>query len=313
MDVLVGLVVLALALYGAAVLLGKLGSSGREAAPVVKPRNEVQRSRAAAKPDAVPSKREAGLPPHRDLIRLSSDGRVAVVGESHYQPAIAAAAQGRNCQEWQDAVETTAILVPEPTNPYDRNAVRITLSGRTVGYLSREEAVQYQPQLLDLLQAGRLGSCPAYVCGGGDRYYGVFLHLGRPGCLVPVNSADGLELLAAERQVTVTGEEGHQDVLAGLAAQARGAERLPVFASLHRCTVGKGKYAGQDGIEVRIDGSRVGELTKLQSDRYLPTVATAEERAGPVGCEASLTWSEKGWQVELQLPRPADPAGHAQH
>jgi hypothetical protein len=309
MDVLVGLVVLALALYGAAVLIGKLVSSGREAAPVAKPRTG---PRTAAKTVTAPSKREAGLPPHRDVIRLSSDGRVAVVGESHYQPAIAAAAQGRNCQEWQDAVETTAILVPEPTNPYDRNAVRITLGGRTVGYLSREEAVQYQPQLLDLLQAGRLGSCPAYVCGGGDRYYGVFLHLGRPGCLLPVNSADGLELLAAERQVTVTGEEGHQDVLAELAARGRGAERLPVFASLHRCTVGKGKYAGQDGIEVRINGSRVGELTKLQADRYLPTVASAEEQDRPAGCEASLTWGDKGWQVELQLPRPADPAGHAQ-
>lgn len=309
MDVLVGLVVLGLAVYGAAVLVGKLRSSGRESAVASKPRADAPRSRAETTTVAASNDREAGLPPHRAVVRLSSDGRVAVVGESHYQPAISAAAQGRNCQDWQDAVETTAILVPEPANPYDRNAVRITLGGRTVGYLSREEAVQYQPQLLDLLEAGSLGSCPAYVCGGGDRYYGVFLHLDRPGCLVPLNSADTLELLAPERQVTVTGEDGHQDVLAELAARGRGAERLPVFASLHRCTVSRGKYAGQGGIEVRIDGSRVGELTKLQADRYLPIVASAEEAGRPAGCEASLTWGDKGWQVEVQLPRPADPAG----
>lgn len=134
-------------------------------------------------------------------------------------------------------------------------------------------------------------------------YYGVFLRLGAPGCLVPLNSPAGLDVLVAERQVTVTGEEHHQGVLTEVAARGRGAARLPLYASLHRCAIGKGKHAGRVGLEVRVDGRRVGELTKLQADRYGGTVEAADERGAVAGCEARLMWSDKGWQVELMLPR----------
>ncbi len=82
--------------------------------------------------------------------RLSSDGRLAVVGESHYQPALRAVVGTRDVQGFEKAMTTTAALIAEPDNKYDRNAVRVDIDGRPVGHLAREDAVRYQPPLLDL-------------------------------------------------------------------------------------------------------------------------------------------------------------------
>ncbi len=91
---------------------------------------------------------------------------VEVVGESHYQDALEALCGGRT----YDGVEKycTASLVLEDSNPYDHNAVRVDISGRTVGYLSRDAAKAYR---LRLKQSGRLGAveCPAVIRGGWDR------------------------------------------------------------------------------------------------------------------------------------------------
>ena len=81
-------------------------------------------------------------------------------------------------------------------------------------------------------------------------------HRGLPGDLV---------LLAAERTVTVTREEHHQDVLAGRTG--------PAIAELRPCTITAGKHAGQDGLEVVLDGRRVGELTRLMAQRYRPGIS----------------------------------------
>jgi hypothetical protein len=78
---------------------------------------------------------------------------------------------------------------------------------------------------------------------------------------------------------------------------------MPVIASLHACTITRGKYTGETGIEVRLDGQRVGELTKLQSDRHLPTIRSLVEAGRIPGCDGTLHPTDRGWQVELQLPR----------
>lgn len=67
-------------------------------------------------------------------------GYLAAVGESQYQGALKHASRhGRLC--W-------AMLVPEPENPFDSNAVVVQIDGATVGYLSRTDARRYQKRLL---------------------------------------------------------------------------------------------------------------------------------------------------------------------
>lgn len=103
-----------------------------------------------------------------------------------------------------------------------------------------------------------------------------------------------LVLLAAERAVTVTREEHHQDVLSGRTGRA--------VVELRPCTIASGKHAGQDGLEVVLDGRRVGELTRLMAQRYRPMVDHLTAGGYRAGCEAFLQEDARGTQVELRLP-----------
>lgn len=94
----------------------------------------------------------------------------AVVGESHYQPALRAATGGRKAGSWDDHIAVKAQLVPEPKNKFDRNAVAVHVGGRTVGYLPVEVAVEYQPVLLGLRRRGLLGTCTGAIVGGGSKF-----------------------------------------------------------------------------------------------------------------------------------------------
>jgi hypothetical protein len=87
-------------------------------------------------------------------------GFVAVVGESHYQEALRAA---KATQPLVDEPVVRASLVPEPTNPFDANAVAVHIEPfGTVGYLRRELAKTYSHALQ---QAGS-AQCPAKLYGG---------------------------------------------------------------------------------------------------------------------------------------------------
>ena len=97
---------------------------------------------------------------------------------------------------------------------------------------------------------------------------------------LPLSYPGEFVLLAAQRTVTVTREEHHQDVLA--------ARTGPTIAELRPCTITAGKHAGQDGLEVLLDGHRVGELTRLMAPRYRAMVDDIWARGYRAGCEAVL-------------------------
>ncbi|MGH3927621.1 MAG: hypothetical protein ACRDTT_32965, partial [Pseudonocardiaceae bacterium] len=133
----------------------------------------------------------AGAPLSRR--RLSADGRLAVVGESHYQPALHRAACGVAAgSDFDQHPPVVAVLVPEPENPHDLHAVRVDVvtsaHPETVGYLCRSDARAYQPILLALRDAGYVGTCPGRITAGGPgRSYGVYLHLAGPEALLLEN------------------------------------------------------------------------------------------------------------------------------
>jgi hypothetical protein len=103
-----------------------------------------------------------------------------VVGESHYQDALWRMVGGRKLDPVRH--ETYAVLVPDPSSPYDPNAIEVRIEGSLVGYLSREDAAAYGAGLLRLMAAStnRLVALHAVIVGGGPRpdgigYLGVFL------------------------------------------------------------------------------------------------------------------------------------------
>ena len=76
--------------------------------------------------------------------------RVDIVGESNYQRELHALAGDPQRTEHGVSVWVCADLVPEPGNPYDKNAVACRVDGVTVGYLSRAQAVAYHAMLKKL-------------------------------------------------------------------------------------------------------------------------------------------------------------------
>lgn len=110
------------------------------------------------------------------------------------------------------------------------------------------------------------------------------------------NSSAGLVMLSNEVAVTVTGEEHHQAVL------ARYPEQRLVAVELGWCTIRSGKYRGQQAVEVRLDGRRVGELTHLMSQRYGGFVSHVLAQGGRPGCAAVIQRGERKLEIVLRLP-----------
>lgn len=103
-----------------------------------------------------------------------------VVGESHYQDNLWRIVGGWRGDE-RVRFPVKAVLVPEPDNTYDPNAVSVWIDGLKVGYLSRADAERYQPGLLALegRHGTRIGLSGTIVGGGwrtdGPGLLGVFL------------------------------------------------------------------------------------------------------------------------------------------
>ena len=109
----------------------------------------------------------------------SGDFHLSVVGESHYQDELRRIAAGRTKK--RERVEFRVVLIPELDNKYDPQAVAIHADqGGIIGYLSREEAAEYQPAIIAMKKTkSRYPACRAVLIGGyeGKPSIGVVLDL----------------------------------------------------------------------------------------------------------------------------------------
>lgn len=107
-------------------------------------------------------------PPTDDVVILEGNEILGAVGESHYQDALARLCGGRTTDG--HFLDVIAILVPEPQNQYDPNAVAVVVGGLHVGYLSRELAARCHEPIARRMQAeGRAVGCRAQIRGGWNR------------------------------------------------------------------------------------------------------------------------------------------------
>jgi hypothetical protein len=140
---------------------------------------DAEPAQARPQPSAEPQRvkqRAAILDPAARVVNL--------VGESHYQDALARLGGGSHGGGVRQPDHVAGFL-PEPTNPVDPEAVQVQIDGQVVGYLARADARAYRP-LIDRLAANglRLG-CHARLVGGWDRdgergSIGVRLLIGSP-------------------------------------------------------------------------------------------------------------------------------------
>lgn len=101
-------------------------------------------------------------------ITMPGDGdEFDIVGESHYQRHLDRICGGKT-DDGHD-LDCTAYLVPEPSNRYDKNAVRVVIERETVGYLTRDNALRYHECLEALGHPGAVVKCEARIVGGWRR------------------------------------------------------------------------------------------------------------------------------------------------
>lgn len=122
----------------------------------------------------------AGQPRQSVTAHLYTGGEdLEVVGESQCQEHLRAICGGASAAKVRHKV--IAVLVPEPDNAYDSNAISVQIDGGLVGYLPRDVAAEYLPGLNRLMAArDGLVALEGVVVGGGmnDRVasLGVWLH-----------------------------------------------------------------------------------------------------------------------------------------
>lgn len=207
-----------------------------------------------------------------------------VVGESYRLDGIRSLFPARTLTGGAD-IDTMARLVPEPQNAHDPHAVAVVVQGVLVGYLARDEAAKYQAVLLDMNRAGFDPVVPCTIHG--YEYEEVdYDRRGRPVTSMtfeaqarilldewyrcrPVNGAPpNHALLPVGSALQVQKEENHQDVLQRY-LNANG--ECWAYATLHVIDGGTPR-APKEVVEIRIDGSRAGQLTPASSTYYIPTV-----------------------------------------
>lgn len=99
-------------------------------------------------------------------IRLASNGLylTQIVGTSHYQDNLNKI-YGAHIDDGID-YKTTARLIYDNKNPYDKKAVKIEIDGLIVGHLDKEAARYYRTRMTVNGQDGMVVSCPARILSG---------------------------------------------------------------------------------------------------------------------------------------------------
>lgn len=105
--------------------------------------------------------------PETPTLRLGRT--IEAVGESYYPSAYPAALDGAATPH-----SLVAVLLPEPHNEHDAQAVAIILAGHKAGHLSRDDARAFRPQIDDAITTYGCAAVPARIVGGDGRW-GVYL------------------------------------------------------------------------------------------------------------------------------------------
>lgn len=105
--------------------------------------------------------------------------------------------------------------------------------------------------------------------------------------------------LVPECSVTLSGARVSSDLI------ARVTRRMVDWVTLHPVTIESGRHAGEPGVEVRLEGQRIGEFSAAVGARYRPVVDAAAEVSKTPLARARLRDDERGIELDVLLPRPA--------
>lgn len=241
------------------------------------------------------------MPPYR-LAVPDSFANFDVVGEAWREESVLMALGGLAIEEEKTVEDIVTFLVPEPTNPYDRNAVMVWMNGYHVGYLDKDNAKTFQPVLNKIVAAGYCPSTSGRLWGaarvnGGQLRYHLYARvaLTDPARLVPSNNPPRVpySLIPWGAGVQVTKESDH---LAELYEHLNGADSLAI-ATLHPAQHTLKSGIVRTYVDVRISNAKVGQLTPAMSEKFLPTI----QHLNNLQLEAAVWARVKGSALAIEV------------
>ncbi len=202
-----------------------------------------------------------------------------------------------------------AVLVPDPGNPFDRNAVAVYVNDHHVGYLEREDAKDFAPALAALAQQGQSLQVESrqwarYDNYRRDLYSRVTLRLPDPDAITPRNAVPSDSVvLPAGSTIQVTKEDEHMDAITPW-LDAKGGE-VTLAVTLHAIVDIRPRSA-VDAVQVQIDGRPVGILSPTSTANVLPLVKYVAERGMAPVARATLKGNALKADVTLHVSKAQD-------
>ncbi|WP_407987646.1 hypothetical protein [Kitasatospora sp. CMC57] len=228
-----------------------------------------------------------------------------MVGESYHSDQLERISGPEAAGEKQLVAE----LRREPRNPDDRDAIQVLINGGLVGYIPKEDAPDYQPELKAVESWGYTAQCPARLWWRREQHElvaSVSLNLAEPGRIVSIVPRPVGELvLPPSRWFQVSGEAEHMDMLVPLLNRAYFPGRAFAYAQLELVDR-TGPRSVIPIVVVRIGGGVVGELSRQTSARLKALLEPLRDAQVACYAEAELTGNALAAEVRVSLTMPEE-------
>lgn len=201
-----------------------------------------------------------------------------------------------------------ATLVLEMDNPHSKSghAISVRWQDRVIAHIPDSETNDYFPELARLAASGFDAGVRATLWTNetqpnfNPRDIHMSVHVGSqpPGMIVPINNPPSRKwaVIPRGRASQVAKEKDHLDVLQPYTGLSH--EKTYIFVTLHKVLLGtRTRWAG---VEVRLDGKRIGELSKATGAKFLPIIEHYDSLGLITVCHAYLRETPTSAEVALR-------------
>lgn len=241
----------------------------------------------------------------RERFRLQGSGAYwyEVVGESNYVDAIASLF---NRPSGDQEIFVDALLLPEPTNKYDANAIRVVVKGRTVGYVPRDRTSELHPLLNALAARNQVLEVGSRAYLGKDDFTDEFF--GSVSLDLPYELELALPLNSPPTGSRIWPQGA--GAVVSLAPEATG-----VLSSAMTKSVFSGKAvayfellaiaddSAKPAVQVSLEGQVIGHLAALRAKKLHPFIAQAPA-SRPFFALGRIVGNSVSVEVTLDLKQP---------
>lgn len=224
--------------------------------------------------------------------------RQQVVGENNYGSTIRSLVGSRSEEVFMEAT-----LIREATNKFDRNAVRVDVNNKTVGYIPREEARSFHNLLDFASQRKSVVVVQSRIWWGGS-YGSVSLDIGDPDVAVAVNGddlQDGDKCWPIGGKVQVVKEDQFVASIDEIKKLSYSDKGCSVFLEV-RCSLNE---SSKQLVEIYFRNKKVGELSAQMTKKFWDgfNLRSSQEKLYVMG---SLKGNSLTTEIVLSLKSPEE-------